>query len=55
MDPDELDPNLARRVGIRARKSTEREPKEKAAEENSGRVPGLDQKAGLRSMSDDEP
>ena len=40
-------------VGIRAKKKPEREPKEEKGEEKARGFPGVDQKAGVRSVSGD--
>ncbi len=53
MVPAKLGSELARMVGIREKKKPEREPKEEKGEEKARGFPGVDQKAGVRSVSGD--
>ena len=51
MVPAKLGSELARMVGIRAKKKPEREPKEEKAKEKARGFPGVDQKADVRVVS----
>ena len=53
MVPAKLGAALARMVGIRSKKEREREPKEEKGEGKARGFPGVDQKAGVRSVSGD--